>query len=132
MIQRRTILWGSLLGGGGLLLLAIIVLLNQSDHFLPEFIQRYWPGVLILAGIWAAFARLRFKEDAWAGMDYGTGLYVIRHRRQGRTSIWIVIILLVIGGGLLLLNLATEANPSIGPIVTMILGVLFVLRGLMQ
>lgn len=128
MIQRRSILWGSLFGGVGLMLLGLTLLLDRANHFLPDILQRSWPMLLIAAGVWNAISRLRFKEDAWAGLDYGTGLYVIRHRRQQRASWWIAIIQLSVGGFFLWANLTPSAEITIGPIVMLILGVIFILR----
>jgi cell wall-active antibiotic response 4TMS protein YvqF len=128
MIQRRSISWGSLLGGVGLILLGLTLLIDQADHFLPEIIQRYWAVLLIAAGVWNLIARLRFREDAWAGMDYGTGLYVIRHRRQRRTSLWIVSVLFILGAFFLWAGLTPSSQITIGPIVAMILGISFILR----
>lgn len=131
MIQRRSIGWGSLLGGLGLMLLGLLLLINQADHFLPEVIERYWAGLLIVAGMWSLIARARFKEDAWAGLDYGTGLYVIRHRRQGRPGVWVALILLIVGGFLLWASLTPDSGVTVGPIIVMILGLIFIVRGLM-
>ena len=130
MIRRRSISWGSLLGGLGLLLLGLTVLIDQTDHFLPEVVQRYWAVLLIAAGVWNLIARLRLKEDAWAGLDYGTGLYVIRHRRQGRSGLLAVIVLLVLGAFLLLASLTPDSNVTAGPLLVMALGVIFILRSL--
>lgn len=131
MIQRRSISWGSLLGGLGLLLLGLIVLIDQTDHFLPEVVQRYWAVLLIAAGVWNFIARLRHKEDAWAGLDYGTGLYVIRHRRQGRSGLWAVIVLLVLGAFLLWASMTPDSNVTAGPLLVMALGIIFILRSLL-
>ena len=131
MIQRRSISWGSLLGGLGLLLLGLTVLIDQTDHFLPEVVQRYWAVLLIAAGVWNLIARLRLKEDAWAGLDYGTGLYVIRHRRQGRSGLWAMIVLLVLGAFLLWASVTPDSNVTAGPLLVMALGVIFILRSLL-
>ncbi|HET7375308.1 MAG TPA: hypothetical protein VFK30_01295 [Anaerolineae bacterium] len=131
MIQRRSISWGSLLGGLGLLLLGLTVLIDQTDHFLPEVVQRYWAVLLIAAGVWNLIARLRLKEDAWAGLDYGTGLYVIRHRRQGRSGLWAVIVLLVLGAFLLWASMTPDSNVTAGPLLVIALGVIFILRSLL-
>ena len=128
MIQRRSISWGSLSGGLGLIILGLVLLIDRSGNFLPDFIQRYWAILLIAGGVWNMIARLRFKEDAWAGMDYGTGLYVIRHRRQQRTRWWVAIVLLLAGAFCLWTSLTPSANITAGPIITISLGVLFVLR----
>jgi hypothetical protein len=129
MVQRRSISWGSLLGGFGLLMLGLLLQIDQTDHFLPEVIQRYWAGLLIVAGVWNLIARLRFREDAWAGLDYGTGLYVIRHRRQGRPGLWVTLVLLILGGFLLWANLTPASGVTIGPVLVMILGAIFIVRG---
>src|SRR5512135_1720517 len=131
MIQRRSISCGSLLGGLGLLLLGLTVLIDQADHFLPEVVQRYWAVLLIAAGTWNLIARLRLKEDAWAGLDYGTGLYVIRHRRQGRSGLWAVIVLLVLGAFLLWASMTPDSNVTAGPLLVMALGIIFILRSLL-
>lgn len=131
MIQRRSISWGSLLGGLGLLLLGLTVLIDQTDHFLPEVVQRYWAVLLIAAAVWNLIARLRLKEDAWAGLDYGTGLYVIRHRRQGRSGVWAVIVLLVLGAFVLWASVTPDSNVTAGPLLVMALGVIFILRSLL-
>jgi hypothetical protein len=131
MIQRRSMGWGSLLGGLGLIVLGLLLLIDQADHFLPEIIQRYWAVLLIAAGAWNLIARVRFREDAWAGLDYGTGLYVIRHRRQGRPGVWIALVLMLVGGFLLWASLTPTSGVTVGPIMAIILGVLFIVRGLM-
>ena len=131
MIQRRSISWGSLLGGLSLMLLGLLLLIDQTNHFLPELIQRYWPLLLIVAGVWNLIARLRFREDAWAGLDYGTGLYVIRHRRQGRPAIWVALVLMIAGGFFLWASLTPGSGITIGPIAAMILGLVFIVRSLM-
>ena len=128
MIRRRSISWGSLLGGLGLLLLGLTVLIDQTDHFLPEVVQRYWAVLLVAAGVWNLIARLRLREDAWAGLDYGTGLYVIRHRRQGRSGLWAMIVLLVLGTFLLWASVTPDSNVTAGPLLVMALGVIFILR----
>lgn len=130
MIRRRSISWGSLLGGLGLLLLGLTVLIDQTDHFLPEVVQRYWAVLLVAAGVWNLIARLRLREDAWAGLDYGTGLYVIRHRRQGRSGLWAMIVLLVLGAFLLWASVTPDSNVTAGPLLVMALGVIFILRSL--
>lgn len=130
MIRRRSISWGSLFGGLGLLLLGLTVLIDQTDHFLPEVVQRYWAVLLVAAGVWNLIARLRLREDAWAGMDYGTGLYVIRHRRQGRSGLLAVIVLLVLGAFLLWASVTPDSNVTAGPLLVMALGVIFILRSL--
>lgn len=131
MIRRRSISWGSLLGGLGLLLLGLTVLIDQTDHFLPEVVQRYWAVLLVAAGVWNLIARLRLREDAWAGLDYGTGLYVIRHRRQGRSGLWAMIVLLVLGAFLLWASVTPDSNVTAGPLLVMALGVIFILRSLL-
>lgn len=130
MIRRRSISWGSLFGGLGLLLLGLTVLIDQTDHFLPEVVQRYWAVLLVGAGLWNLIARLRLREDAWAGLDYGTGLYVIRHRRQGRSGLLAVIVLLVLGAFLLWASVTPDSNVTAGPLLVMALGVIFILRSL--
>ena len=131
MIRRRSISWGSLLGGLGLLLLGLTMLIDQTNHFLPEVVQRYWAVLLVAAGVWNLIARLRLREDAWAGLDYGTGLYVIRHRRQGRSGLWAVIALLVLGAFLLWASVTPDSNVTAGPLLVMALGVIFILRSLL-
>lgn len=131
MIRRRSISWGPLFGGLGLLLLGLTVLIDQTDHFLPEVVQRYWAVLLVGAGLWNLIARLRLREDAWAGLDYGTGLYVIRHRRQGRSGLWAMIVLLVLGAFLLWASVTPDSNVTAGPLLVMALGVIFILRSLL-
>jgi hypothetical protein len=131
MIQRRSMGWGSLLGGFGLMVLGLLLLIDQADHFLPEIVQRYWAVLLIAASVWNLIARWRFKEDAWAGLDYGTGLYVIRHRRQGRPSVWVALVLMMVGAFLLWASLTPDSGVTVGPIVVMILGLIFIVRGLL-
>ena len=126
-MQRRSLRWDTLIGSLILIGLGVALLIDQSET-LPEAVHRYWPVVLIVWGGLNLIGQFRILEDRWAGTDYGTGLYVIRHRRQQRASWWIAIIQLSVGGFFLWANLTPSAEITIGPIVVLILGVIFVLR----
>src|SRR5512136_2017363 len=100
----RSIRRGSLIGGTVLVVLGVWLMIDQA-HTLPLIIQRYWPVILILWGLWKLVDRYRVKEDRWAGPDYGTGLYVIRRRRR-QPGAWLPgAALIVLGGAFLWANL---------------------------
>ena len=110
MMQRRPFEWGSLVGSLALIGLGILLLTDRASN-LPEAIRRYWPAILIAWGLWDLTERYRVKEDLWAGTDYGTGLYVIRHRHRRRNRTLTGIVMLLAGLVLVsigLLRLSTE------------------------
>jgi hypothetical protein len=128
MKSVRLLRWGTLLGGSLLVALGVLLLLDQA-HALPAFVWQYWPVVLIVWGLWKWIQQLRRREDRWAGPDYGTGLYVIRHRRR-QASGWLPgLFLIVIGGLLLWPALDPLAGFNLGPIALIVLGVFQVVRG---
>ena len=130
MVQRRSIHWGSLLGGMALIGLGGLLLVDQSKN-LPNIIQRYWPIYLIAWGVWSLIGQIRIREDLWAGTDYGTGLYVIRHRRRQRSHVLPGIGLLFIGGFFLWANFDPGLGIAIGPIVLIGFGVIILVRSIL-
>ena len=120
--MRRSINWIKLVGGLSLIALGAVLLLVES---LPAAVREYWPVVFIVWGLWKWVARYSAKEDAWAGTDYGTGLYVIRRRRRTLRGprAWLPgFILMVLGGALLWANLDPAGNFAYGPILLIALG----------
>ena len=121
-MQFRSVRWSSLVGGLGLIGLGIALLAIDS---LPTMIRLYWPVVLVAWGLWKWIARYAVREDAWAGTDYGTGLYAIQHRRRrpGGLRTWLPGLMLIALGGLFLwAALDPTAGITFGPIVLIVLG----------
>ena len=127
MMQRRPFEWGSLVGSLALIGLGILLLTDRASN-LPEAIRRYWPAILIAWGLWDLTERYRVKEDLWAGTDYGTGLYVIRHRHRRRNRTLTGIVMLVVGGLLLWANLEPSSGVTFGPVVAAVLGAVILIR----
>ncbi len=100
------------------------------DKELPVVIRRYWPLMLIAWGVVSIVSQLRASEDSWAGTDYGTGLYVIRHRRRRRGRLLPGIGLILIGGFLLWASLDPALGITFGPLVLIGLGVIALLGSL--
>ena len=124
----RSLRWGTLIGGSLLVALGILLLIDQA-RALPAIVRQYWPVVLIVWGLWKWLDRFRAREDRWAGPDYGTGLYVIRHRRR-QASGWLPGLFLIVLGGVLLWTTLNElAGLTFSPIVLIVLGVFQVWRG---
>ena len=124
----RSLRWGTLIGGSLLVALGILLLIDQA-RALPAIVRQYWPVVLIVWGLWKWLDRFRAREDRWAGPDYGTGLYVIRHRRR-QASGWLPGLFLIVLGGVLLWTTFDElAGFTFSPIVLIVLGVFQVWRG---
>ena len=124
----RWLRWGSLIGGIALVTLGVLLLMDQA-HTLPPIVVQYWPVVLIVWGLWKWLDRFRAREDRWAGPDYGTGLYVIRHRRR-QASGWLPgLFLIVLGVFLLWTTLDPLSGITLGPIVLIVLGVFQIWRG---
>ncbi len=120
--------WGSLIGGILLVTLGVLLLIDQA-HTLPPIIVQYWPVVLIAWGLWKWLDRFRAREDRWTGPDYGTGLYVIRHRRR-QASGWLPgLFLIALGSFLLWTTLDPFSGITLGPIALIVLGVFQVWRG---
>ncbi len=113
------------MGGLGLIALGAALLFAES---LPVVIRQYWPVVLVVWGLWKWVARYSVKEDAWAGTDYGTGLYVIRRRRRVPRTWLPGFILIVLGGVLLWANLDPASEFVYGPLVLIALGAFQVWR----
>ncbi len=125
-MQFRSLRWAQLISGLGLVALSAAVLFSQT---LPPVVRQSWPLVLIVWGLWKWIARYRVGEDAWAGTDYGTGLYVIRRRRR-ESSTWLPgLVLIVLGGVFLWANFDPTLDITIGPIVLLALGVWQMGRG---
>jgi hypothetical protein len=121
-MRHFSIRWSKLIGGLGLIVLGVLLL---SVETLPAVVKAYWPVVLIAWGVWKWFARYQVKEDAWAGTDYGTGLYVIRRRRRplGGLRTWLPgFVLIALGGFFLWANLNSSSGVTIGPIAVIVLG----------
>jgi hypothetical protein len=119
--------WGSL--AGGLFLVALgVVLIIDDGALLPPVVQRYWPLVLIVWGVWKWFVRYRVREDRWAGPDYGTGLYVIRSRRRQPRGWLPGLILIGLGGFFVWVNFNLNSGVLFGPLVLIALGVFQVWR----
>ena len=118
-MQQRSVRWIKLIGGLSLVALGTALLFVNS---LPPVVRRYWPVVLIAWGAWKWVARYRVREDAWAGTDYGTGLYVIRRRRREPRAWLPGFVLIVLGGAFLWANFDPAAGVTIGPIVLIALG----------
>jgi hypothetical protein len=129
-MQRRPLDWGALISSLALIALGAILLIDQA-RTLPEVIRTYWPIWPIVWGLWILFRRFRTQEDQWAGTDYGTGLYVIRHRRRRQSNSWIGLGLLLIGAFFMWANLNPAAGIIFGPIVLIVLGALLLLRSLL-
>jgi putative Mn2+ efflux pump MntP len=118
--------WGRLLFSLVMIGLGIVLASDQSQT-LPVWVQQYWPVVLIVWGVALFVERLRSRVDMWAGTDYGTGLYVIRHRRR-RPSQWLPALLLMALGGLFLAtNLDPASSVWFGPLVLIALGVVWLI-----
>ncbi len=127
-MRQRSIRWVKLIGGLGLIALGVGLLWLEAP---PLLVRQYWPVILIAWGLWTWLARYRVREDAWAGTDYGTGLYVIRRRRRplrgART--WLPGFGLIVLGGLFLwANFNPASGIAIGPIVLIALGAFQVWR----
>jgi hypothetical protein len=102
----------------------------QIDSQLPAIVRRYWPIVLVAWGVWHIVNQARASEDLWAGTDYGTGLYVIRHRRRRRGWLLPGIALIAIGGFLLWANLDPTSGITFGPLVLIALGLVALISSL--
>ena len=114
--------WQKLIWSVAVIALGVLLTADQGQT-LPGVIWSYWPVVLVGWGLWLLWARLRSREDMWAGMDYGTGLYVIRHRRR-RPRQWLPgLALIVIGGLLFVAGLDPASSVWFGPLVVIGLGV---------
>jgi hypothetical protein len=100
------------------------------DKDLPVVIRRYWPLTLMVWGAASIVNQLRSREDSWAGTDYGTGLYVIRHRRRRRGWLLPGIGLILVGGFLLWATLDPASGITFGPLVLIGLGVIALLGSL--
>ncbi len=125
----RSLRWNMLIGGALLIALGALLLIDHGQA-LPPIVRQYWPLVLIAWGVWKWIARSWVREDRWAGPDYGTGLYVIRHRqRQARG--WLPgLFLIASGGALLWITHNPQLGITAGPIVLVALGVYQIWRSL--
>jgi hypothetical protein len=119
--------WGSLAGGLFLVALGVVLIIDDGAQ-LPPVVQRYWPSVLIVWGLWKWFVRYRVREDRWAGPDYGTGLYVIRSRRRQPRGWLPGLILIGLGGFFMWINFNLNSGVLFGPLVLIVLGVFQVWR----
>ncbi len=125
-MRVRSFSWGRILFS--VLVIALgLLLASESARRLPPIARTYWPVMLIVWGISLLIVRLRSREDLWAGMDYGTGLYVIRHRRR-RPGLWLPgLILIVLGVLFLIANLDPTLGIWFGPLVLIGLGVIWLI-----
>lgn len=99
-----------------------VVLAADQSRARPVIVQQYWPVVLMVWGAALLILRWRSREDLWAGTDYGTGLYVIRHRRR-RPGRWLPgLILIVLGVFFQITNLDPASGVWFGPLVVIGLG----------
>jgi hypothetical protein len=99
-----------------------VVLAADRSQLLPAVVRQYWPVVLMAWGAAVLILRWRSREDMWAGTDYGTGLYVIRHRRR-RPGQWLPgLILIALGAFFLITNLDPASGVWFGPLVVIGLG----------
>ncbi len=94
------------------------------DKELPGFIRQYWPIGLAAWGLGNVISNLISREDSWAGTDYGTGLYVIRHRRRRPNLLLPGLALILIGGFFTWANLDVNSGITFGPFVVIGLGII--------
>lgn len=98
------------------------VLATDLAQALPPTVRQYWPVVLMVWGISLLVLRWRSREDMWAGTDYGTGLYVIRHRRRPPGQ-WIPgVVVLGLGVFFQIAKLDPLSGVWFGPLVVIGLG----------
>ena len=125
-MRVRSLNWGRIVFSVLVITLGL-VLASEAARSVPPVVRAYWPAVLIVWGIGLLMVRLRSREDLWAGMDYGTGLYVIRHRRR-RPGLWLPgLILIVLGVLFLIANLDPTSGIWFGPLVLLALGVIWLI-----
>jgi hypothetical protein len=129
-MQRRSLRWDTLIGSLILIGLGAALQIDQAET-LPEAVHRYWPVVLIVWGGLNLIGQFRILEDRWAGTDYGTGLYVIRHRRRRSSRFLPGLALLLLGGLFMWANFNPSAGITAGPIVLIGVGVVILLRTLL-
>jgi hypothetical protein len=99
-----------------------VVLATDQARALPVVVRQYWPVGLIVWGAVMLILRWRSREDMWAGTDYGTGLYVIRHRRR-RPGRWVPgLILIGLGVFFQIASLDPASGVWFGPLVVIGLG----------
>jgi len=99
-----------------------IILATDQAQTLPAVVHQNWPVVLIVWGAAVLFLRWRSREDMWAGTDYGTGLYVIRHRRR-RPGRWVPgVSVIAFGVFFLIAGLDPTSGVWFGPLVVIGLG----------
>ena len=99
-----------------------IVLATDQSKALPLSVRQYWPLALIVWGAGLLLLRWRSREDMWAGTDYGTGLYVIRHRRRPPGQ-WIPgVVVMGLGVFFQIANLDPLSGVWFGPLIVIGLG----------
>lgn len=104
-----------------------VVLATDQAKLLPLTMQQYWPVALLIWGAGILLLRWRSREDMWAGTDYGTGLYVIRHRRRPPGQ-WIPgVVVMALGVFFQIANLDPLSGVWFGPLVVIGLGVVSLL-----
>jgi len=100
-----------------------IVLATDQAKSLPLTVRQYWPVALLIWGAGLLLLRWRSREDMWAGTDYGTGLYVIRHRRRPPGQ-WIPgVVVMALGVFFQIANLDPLSGVWFGPLIVIGLGV---------
>ena len=125
-MRRGSLNWARLVFSALVIALGVL-LASETAKSLPSVARTYWPSGLIVWGIGLLIVRLRSREDLWAGTDYGTGLYVIRHRRR-RPGVWLPgLILIVLGVFFLIANLDPTSGIWFGPLVVIALGVIWLI-----
>ncbi|MBI5563910.1 MAG: hypothetical protein HY870_03370 [Chloroflexi bacterium] len=99
-----------------------VVLATDQAKSLPLTVRQYWPVALLIWGAGILLLRWRSREDMWAGTDYGTGLYVIRHRRRPPGQ-WIPgVVVMALGVFFQIANLDPLSGVWFGPLVVIGLG----------
>lgn len=117
----RGIRWGRAAFSIVMIVLGVVLATDQAKS-LPALLRQYWPAALLIWGVGLLVLRWRSREDMWAGTDYGTGLYVIRHRRRPPGQ-WIPgVVVLGLGVFFLVANLDPLSGVWFGPLAVIGLG----------
>ncbi|HZY42540.1 MAG TPA: hypothetical protein VFF59_11145 [Anaerolineae bacterium] len=117
----RVLRWGRAVFSVVMIGLGVVLATGQAQA-LPMVVRQYWPAVLIVWGAAMLILRWRSREDMWAGTDYGTGLYVIRHRRR-RPGQWVPGVSMIgLGVFFQIANLDPTSGVWFGPLAVIGLG----------